>query len=349
MSLEAEVVVERGAFVLDTVLEVADGEVIALLGPNGAGKTTLLRCLAGLLPPARGQVQFGGTVVEDTATGVRVPAAGRDVGMVFQDYLLFPHLSVLENVAFGPRARGIPRAAARDLARDLLARVGLADRADARPRDLSGGQAQRVALARALAGDPAALLLDEPLAALDVDTRQDVRAQLRGHLRAFTGPTVLVTHDPVEALTLADRLLVLEHGRTSQVGTPAEVTRRPRSPWIARLVGLNLLQGRAEGTRVEVAGTHLTVAEPHEGPVDVLFHPHAVALHAERPHGSPRNTWPARVQGLDVEGARVRVHLGGPVAAVAEVTHAAVAELGLSEGREVWAAVKAVEIDVHPR
>ncbi|WP_130648399.1 ABC transporter ATP-binding protein [Egicoccus halophilus] len=349
MSVEAEIRVRRGGFVLDTTLEVADGEVVALLGPNGAGKSTLLRCLAGLLPIDAGRVALAGRVVDAPRQGVRVPAAGRDVGVVFQDYLLFPHLSVLENVAFGPRARGVPKAEARQRARRLLERVGLAERAADRPRELSGGQAQRVALARALAGDPSMLLLDEPLAALDVDTRKDVRRELRGHLQSFDGPVVVVTHDPVEALTLADRLVVLEQGRTRQSGTPAEVARRPRSPWVARLVGLNLLSGEAADTTVAVGAAQLTVPEPAHGPVDVLFPPQAIALHRERPHGSPRNTWRAVVEGMDVEGARVRIHLDGPFPVVAEVTHAAVAELGLAEGVGVWAAVKAVELTVHPR
>jgi len=349
VSLHAEVRVERDDFVLDTSLEVADGEVVALLGPNGAGKSTLLRAVAGLLPSSRARVQLGDAVVEDHHHGLRLPPAQRRVGMVFQDYLLFPHLTVLENVAFAPRSRGAGRAAARAHAHDLLERVGLAALAGARPGRLSGGQAQRVALARALAGEPRLLLLDEPLAALDVDTRKDVRAELRRHLRAFDGPTVLVTHDPVEALTLADRLVVLEGGRTTQSGSPAEVARRPRSPWVARLVGQNLLRGVADGTTVDVAGTALTTAEPHHGPVDVLFHPHAVSLHTTPPAGSPRNTWRGRIDGMDVEGARVRVHLDGPFPVVAEVTHAAAADLGLADGAEVWAAVKAVEVDVHPR
>lgn len=349
MSLRVDVRVARDGFALEADLEVAEGEIVALVGPNGAGKTTLLRAVAGLFPCERGRIRLGGRMVEDTADGIRVPTEDRGVGMMFQDHLLFPHLSLLENVAFGPRSRGAARRDAREVAATWLARVGLDERADERPAALSGGQAQRVSLARALAGGPAALLLDEPLSSLDVATRHDIRAELRMHLRAFAGPTVFVTHDPVEALTLADRLVVLEDGRTGQVGTPAEVARRPRSPWAARLVGLNLLSGHAEGTAVDVAGATLTTAEPHLGPVDVLFHPHAVALHRDRPGGSPRNTWRATVDGMEVEGARVRVHLDGPFPAVAEVTHAAVADLGLAEGAVVWAAVKAVELDVQPR
>ncbi|MEX2503767.1 MAG: ABC transporter ATP-binding protein [Egicoccus sp.] len=356
MSLVAEVTARYADFVLDARVEVDDGEVVALLGPNGAGKSSLLRIVAGLerrgdgrIGIEAGQVVIGGVTVDDVAAGVHVPAAERRVGMVFQDHLLFPHLDLTDNVAFGPRSRGTGRREARRVALDWLERVGLADRADVRPDALSGGQAQRVALARALAGDPAVLLLDEPLAALDVETRQEVRGLLRDHLRSFEGPVVLVTHDPLEALTLADRLVVLEDGRVSQSGTPAEVARRPRSSWVARLVGINLVHGVAAGTEVTVGATTLTTAEPVDGPVDVLFHPHAVALHRTRPGGSPRNTWRAVVDGMDVEGPRVRVHLDGPLPVVAEVTPAAVADLGLSEAVEVWAAVKAVELHVEPR
>ncbi|MBS3940064.1 MAG: ABC transporter ATP-binding protein [Actinobacteria bacterium] len=349
MSLAVEVTARRGDFVLDAHVEVADGEVLALLGPNGAGKTSLLRIVAGLERPDTGRVEIGGLVVDDLGAGSHVPAAERRVGMVFQDHLLFPHLDLTDNVAFGPRSRGTGRREAARVALDWLERVGLAERAGEQPSALSGGQAQRVALARALAGDPAVLLLDEPLAALDVETRQEVRGLLREHLRAFAGPVVLVTHDPLEALTLADRLVVLEDGRVTQAGTPAEVARHPRSAWVARLVGVNLLRGEAAGTEVTVGRATLTTAEPAYGPVDVLFHPHAVALHRTEPGGSPRNTWRAVVDGMDVEGARVRVHLDGPLAVVAEVTPAAVAELGLADGVEVWAAVKAVELQVHPR
>ncbi|HSK23276.1 MAG TPA: ABC transporter ATP-binding protein [Egicoccus sp.] len=349
MTLFADVTARRGDFDLDARIEVADGEVLALLGPNGAGKTSLLRIVAGLEPPTTGRVVLDGVTVDDVPAGIHVPAPERRVGMVFQDHLLFPHLDLTGNVAFGPRSRGVGRREAHRVALDWLERVGLAERAGTRPTGLSGGQAQRVALARALAGDPAVLLLDEPLAALDVETRQEVRGLLRHHLQAFGGPTVLVTHDPLEALTLADRLVVLEGGRVSQSGTPAEVARRPRSAWVARLVGINLVHGVAAGTVVSVGELSLTTADPAEGPVDVLFHPHAVALHRRPPGGSPRNTWRAVVDGMDVEGARVRVHLDGPLPAVAEVTPAAVADLGLADGVEVWAAVKAVELQVEPR
>ncbi|MEY4173801.1 MAG: hypothetical protein RI900_966, partial [Actinomycetota bacterium] len=236
--LVARVGVRFPGFAIDVPLSVQPGEVVALLGPNGAGKTTLLRALAGLQPIDHGSVVLDGTVLDDPVVGGFVEAAERSIGVVFQDYLLFPHLSVRENVAFGLRARGTAKAEARAVADGWLGRVGLADLADRRPTGLSGGQQQRVALARALAYGPRLLLLDEPLAALDAATRRDVRRELRQHLDAFDGCTVLVTHDPVDAYALADRVVVLEHGGVMQQGTLVEVAAHPRSRYVAELVGI---------------------------------------------------------------------------------------------------------------
>ncbi|HWG98583.1 MAG TPA: ABC transporter ATP-binding protein [Pilimelia sp.] len=347
--LAARLRLDRGAFRLDAALEVGPGEVVALLGPNGAGKSTALRALAGLSPLDAGRIRLGAAVLDSPADGVFVPAHRRAVGVVFQDYLLFPHLSTLDNVAFGPRCRGAGRAAARATARSWLERVGVADLARRRPGQLSGGQAQRVALARALATRPELLLLDEPLAALDAQTRLEVRAELRRHLAGHPGATVLVTHDPLDAMVLADRIVVLEDGRVAQQGDPAEITRRPRTPYVARLVGLNLLSGVAAGHTVRLPdGLRLAVAEPVHGPALVAFAPAAVALFRARPDGSPRNLWAATVDGVEAYGDRVRVHLHGPVPATAEVTPAAAAELGLVDGAAVWAAVKATETHAYP-
>jgi molybdate transport system ATP-binding protein len=234
--LDAHILVHRGTFRLDLRLAVAPGEVVALLGPNGAGKTTALRVLAGLLPLTSGHVDLDGQALDDAA-GQFVPPERRSVGVVFQDYLLFPHLSALENVAFGPRSRGASRDRSREIAGQWLARVGLADQARSRPRQLSGGQAQRVALARALATDPALLLLDEPLAALDARTRLETRAQLYRHLAEHPGPTLVITHDPLDALVLADRLVIIEDGAVIQEGDAATVTADPRTEYVALLAG----------------------------------------------------------------------------------------------------------------
>jgi molybdate transport system ATP-binding protein len=350
VTLDADVRLALGALDLDARLEVGAGEVVALVGPNGAGKTTLLRALAGLLPLGGGHVRLDGVVLDDVAAGRHVPTEARPVGVVFQDYLLFPHLSALDNVAFGLRCRGRSKADARAAARSWLGRVGLGAQAGQRPAALSGGQAQRVALARALAVEPRLLLLDEPLAALDAATRIEVRTELRRHLAGFDGARLLVTHDPVDAMVLADRLVVLEHGRVVQSGTPAEISRHPRSAYVASLVGVNLFRGRRRGaTRVELeAGGHLEVPAGADGDVFVAVRPSAVALFRTRPDGTPRNVWPGAVAGLDVEGARVRVAVDASPAIVAEVTPAAVAELDLHDRAPVWVAVKATEVDVYP-
>ncbi|WP_299953385.1 ABC transporter ATP-binding protein [uncultured Modestobacter sp.] len=349
MSLAAHVVVRRGALTLDVELAVADGEVLAVLGPNGAGKSTLLRVLAGLLAPDGGRVVVDGDRVWDDA-GRHVPAHQRSLGMVFQDHLLFPHLSVADNVAFGLRTRGARRADARATAEGWLDRVGLAGLGDRRPGQLSGGQAQRAALARALVGDPRLLLLDEPLSALDARTRLTVRAELHRHLGDYAGSAVLVTHDPVDAMALADRVLVVEDGRVVQAGTPAEVARRPRTDYVARLVGLVLLAGTGTGTTVALdGGSAVAVAAQVHGPVFVAVRPESVALYLSRPEGSPRNVWPLRLVTATPHGPVVRCDLAGEVALTADVTATSFAELGLAPGAQVWASVKASEVAVYPR
>jgi len=348
MSLRAHVVVQRGALLVDVDLTVADGEVLAVLGPNGAGKSTVLRVLAGLLVPDGGQVVVGADVWDDD--GVHLPAHDRPLGMVFQDHLLFPHLSVRDNVAFGLRTRGVRRAAARATADGWLERVGLDGFGDRRPTQLSGGQAQRAALARALVGEPRLLLLDEPLSALDARTRLTVRAELRRHLADFGGCTVLVSHDPVDAMALADRVVVVEDGTVVQEGTPAEVARRPRTDYVARLVGLSLLPGVADGTAVQLeGGGTVAVAEAARGPVLVAVRPETVSLYLARPEGSPRNVWSLLLVGATPHGSTVRCELDGEVALTADVTATAFAELGLVPGDRVWASVKASEVAVYPR
>ncbi|MEU6717300.1 ABC transporter ATP-binding protein [Nonomuraea sp. NPDC046802] len=342
MTLDARLTVTRPAFALDIVLRVEPGEVVALLGPNGAGKTTALRALAGLTPLTGGHISIDGNTVHALA------AEQRPIGMVFQDYLLFPHLSALDNVAFGPRCQGVSKAESRRVAAELLQRVGLAEHASAKPRQLSGGQAQRVALARALAVRPRLLLLDEPLAALDAHTRLEIRSQLRRHLADFDGATVLVTHDPLDAMVLADRLIVIENGALVQQGAPAEVARRPRTDYVARLVGLNLYRGQADGERVKVGELLLSVSDHLRGQAFVAFPPAAVALYRSRPDGSPRNLWEARIEGIERHGDNVRIHLDGPVAAFADITPAALADLDLVPGQRIWASVKATETHAYP-
>jgi molybdate transport system ATP-binding protein len=326
---------------------VAPGEVLAVLGPNGAGKTTLLRTVAGLELLDAGLLRVAGEAWQDE--GVRLPPDRRRVGMAFQEHRLFPHLDVRDNVAFGLA----PRRTARRQAQDWLDRLGLAELADRRPAQLSGGQAQRVALARALAREPRVLLLDEPMAALDAGARADVRAFLREHLRgasSFTGPTILVTHDPLEAMVLADRLLVLEGGRRVQDGAPHEVARRPASPYVARLMGLNLWAGQAAGTevRLDEGGRFTIPTPPPDGRVLVALRPSAVTVHAAQPApASTRNVWPGTVDSVEALSDRVRLEVRGEPTTLVDVTHAAVAELGLDAGSPVWLSAKATEAEVY--
>jgi molybdate transport system ATP-binding protein len=349
VSLDASIQLSLGPLDLDMELAISEGEVVALLGPNGAGKTTLLRAIAGLVPFRSGHVRLDGKVLEDTATNRYVPTEKRPIGFVFQDYLLFPHLSVLDNVAFGLRARGTPRGAAAGKAVQWLDRVGLASYARAKPAELSGGQRQRVALARALAPDPRLLLLDEPLAALDVTTRAEVRRDLKRHLESFRGIRLVVTHDPLEAVALADRLIVMEKGRLVQTGTPAEVTERPRSQYVADLVGVNLLRGEADHGTVRIpGGPEVAAAGAESGEVFAVIHPRAVAIYRRRPEGSPRNVWPGRASNIELMGNRVRVRIDGEVPLVAEVTPSALKELDLVEGGEVWLSFKATDVGVYP-
>lgn len=349
--LAAYLPITRGDFHLDVTLEVPPGQVVALLGPNGAGKTTVLHGLAGLLRLRAGSIRLGERVLDEPASGRFVPPQRRDVGMVFQDYLLFPHLTALENVAFGPRARGTARSAARVEARAWLDRVGLAAHAGSRPAQLSGGQAQRVALARALATRPELVLLDEPLAALDAATRLEVRSDLARHLRDFGGSALMVTHDPLDAMVVADRIVVLEEGRVVQDGSPSEVAQAPRTDYVARLVGLNLHRGRGAGAAVALdAGGVLQVADALDGPVLVAFPPTSVTLHRQHPEGSARNVWQGTIAGLEQHAHTVRVQVTAPrhPPVLADVTPAAVAELRLVPGAPVWVSFKATDTHVYP-
>ncbi|MFF9066011.1 ABC transporter permease [Streptomyces sp. NPDC014891] len=328
-------------------LDADPGTTIAVVGPNGAGKTTLLRALLGLTPRAHADLRLGD---EDVTA---LPPHRRHVAWVPQDGALFPHLSALANTAYGLRAQGVPRAEARRSARIWLDRLGVGPLAHRRPTQLSGGQAQRVALARALAARPRLLVLDEPLAALDQTTRAHVRHTLRTHLGEFGGVCLIVTHDPVEAVSLADRVLVLDEGRALQDAAPAEVTRHPRSPWVARMLGRNAWPGTAtpEGLALEGGGALVATDPPPPGtPALAIVAPEAVSVHREKPAGSPRNVWPGSVREIVASGSRLRVLVASDRAPdlVAEITPQAAAELGLAEGVSVWTSVKATEATIVP-
>ena len=343
MSLHASVQVKRNGFALDVKLTAEDGKTVAVLGPNGAGKTTLLRALAGLIP-IEGRIELGGRVLDDSAAGTHVPTELRRVGLVFQDQALFPHMTVLDNIAFGLRGRDASRTAL-----FWLDGAGLGEYANALPRELSGGQAQRVALLRTLATEPELLLLDEPLSALDVTVRAETRRELSRQLDSFRGVRLLVTHDPLEAIALADQIIVLESGKTVQSGTPEQVTAQPRSRFVADLAGVNLLRGHAHTDHIDLpGGAQLAAPDAGDGEVFAVIHPRSISLHLSRPEGTPRNVWKGRAEVIDQQGERVRVRVKGPVSLIAEVTKAAVRDLHLEPGTEVWMAVKATEVMVFP-
>ncbi len=346
--LEAHLVASRGPdFGVDVRLSMPPGGTVALLGPNGAGKSTLVSALAGLLPLDGGRIELGGRALDDPARDVFVPPDERRIGVVFQDYVLFPHLSVTENVAFGLRCRRRTRAAAEAQAADWLDRFGLSELAQRRPKDLSGGQAQQVALARALITEPDLLLLDEPLAALDVTNRAALRHALADHLAAFPGPRLLITHDPTEAFLLADAIHVIEDGRVVQTGRADDIRLRPRTRYVADLAGSNLFSGSAERGVVAIGEHRLQVADSAvSGPVLATVHPRAVSLHRRRPEGSPRNAWESRIARVEHHGDRVRLRVGAPLPLVAEVTPDALRELDLDAGTPVWVSIKATEIGV---
>jgi len=338
--LEADVTGQRGEFTIRAQLSASAGDVIALVGPNGAGKSTLLRLVAGLVP-------VGGWVRIDGADVTTQPPERRPVGWVPQQGALFPHLTAVDNVAFGIGGR---RARSRSM--HWLEQLGIADLATRKPAQLSGGQAQKVALARALARQPRVLLLDEPLAALDAVGRTDVRRTLRAHLSAFDGVTIAVTHDAVDVATIADRIIAVDGGRVVQDDPVADAMRRPRTRWLASMLGSNACHGHVRDGGVDVDGGGRLVAPdipPNDGTeVLVVFAPQAVTLHSRPPEGSARNAWRVVVRDLVDAGGRVRVDADGSPGVVAEVTPAAVAELGLHEGSVVWVSVKATELTVVP-
>ena len=349
MSLLARVNVTLPLFRLDVTLQVDPASVVALMGPNGAGKTTLLRALAGLIPLEAGRVSLGGRVLADTERRTQVPTCDRRVAMVFQDHRLFPHLTALDNVAFGLRAAGAKRATARALAAGHLAALGLSAEVGARPHELSGGQSQRVALARALATSPEALLLDEPLSALDVVTRSSVRAALSGRLAGFPGPVLLVTHDLAEAVALADRIVVVEEGAVVQRGTPTEVVARPATPYVAQLAGTNVFFGTAaDGVLTVDAGGRLPVPAGVRGRTAVAVPPGAVTLHPRPPASAGGAFYPGTLLSLEGRGPQVRATVAGDLSFLADVPLATLARDRWREGQEVWVSVAREALDAYP-
>ncbi len=344
--LDAHVVVRRPGYTLDVHLSAQRGDVVAVIGPNGAGKSTLVRAIAGIVALDDGHVVCDGETWD--GPNLQTEARRRRVGVVFQDGLLFPHLTAVDNVAFGPRSRGVSRRVAQQAARTWLDRLGVGDLADRQPGRLSGGQAQRVAIARALATEPRLLLLDEPLSSLDVGVAMALRLELTRHLADFEGVTLLVTHDALDAMTVANRVLVIDGGRVAQEGTPEEVAQRPATDHVARLVGLNVLRGTSSGTSIRLHGGGVLVSTTAaRGDVSACFPPTAVTLTATEPTGSARNRWQGRVTSVAPHGSAVRVHVDAAGGLIADVTPASSAQLGLVPGVGVWATVKATEVAVY--
>ncbi|MGH3448192.1 MAG: ABC transporter ATP-binding protein [Nocardioidaceae bacterium] len=345
MSLAAHFAVRRPEHTTAVDLDAEAGEVIGLIGPNGAGKSTTLRAVAGLVRITSGAISINGSVVADDVT--HVPPHRRNVGFVFQDHLLFPHLTASDNIAFGLRTRGVRKEQASESARAWLTRLGIPELGNRKPGQLSGGQAQRVAIARALAGQPDLLLLDEPTAALDASAAMLLRSTLRDHLASFGGVSLLVTHTALDAMVIADRLVVLDDGQIVQAGSPAEVAAQPRTQHVAALVGLNLARGIADrGVVTLPGGGTIVAAERLDGPVFAVFSPVAVSLFTEQPSGSPRNVWPGTVVSLAPHGDAVRVQISGLTPVIADVTPSGLAALDLRPGTDVWVSVKATEISV---
>lgn len=341
--LEGRVVVERGPFKLDAEVNVKQAEIVALMGPNGAGKTTLLEAILGWLPLADGQVLLDGQTLEVHGENRTVPTHEREIGMVFQDGLLFPHLNVMRNIEFGTGSSSTHVS-------ELLEPLEITNLVDRYPEELSAGQRQRVALARTLATAPKLVLLDEPLGALDVTGRVIARKLIGNVLRSNGAGALVVTHDPADAFALADRILVLEGGRVTQCAPPDQIRTRPATKWVAELVGWNFFEGDGNGSLVELAdGVEIATAHRGlDGPVAVTINPTAVALYTQEPTGSPRNSWHCHVESIEFVADVARVSLVGPFAISADVTRAAVAELGIDTGSAVWASLKATEVGIQP-
>jgi len=348
--LDARLQLRRGeSFHLDLSMSIEPGMTVALLGPNAAGKSTAVAALAGLLPLDSGRITLAGVTLDDPERDVFVVPEERKVGVVFQDYLLFPHLSVAENIAFGLRSRRVGREESLARAGEWVDRLGLAGLAKTKPGSLSGGQAQRVALARALVTEPDLLLLDEPLSALDVTTRVELRRTVAEHLESFPGPRLLITHDPTEAFLLADEIHVIEQGVVTQAGTADDIRLRPRTSYVADLAGVNLIPGIADDGVVDT-GSHLLRIADHtaSGAVMATIRPSAISVHLDEPAGSPRNSWKTEIGLIEHLGERVRLRTEAPLSLTIEITEDASKALALREGAEVWVSVKATEIGIEP-
>jgi len=351
--LAFDAAVTLGRFRLEARFDVAPGRPLALVGPSGAGKSTTLALVAGLLRPDRARIALGPRVLCDTEARIDLAPPARRVGLLFQDYALFPHLTVRENVAYGARLRHRERRAAEAAVDEWLERLGVDELGRERVDRLSGGQRQRVAMARTLAARPEALLLDEPLASLDTATRAGVRARLRDFVATVGLPTLVITHDPVDALILGERIAVLEAGRVTQEGSKDDLLRHPRTGFVAELAGLNLHRVRlapGEGLRAATAGPltfHLLAGPEHQGEVHLAFAPSEVTLSPARPAGSSQNVFQGTVSEIVPLTDRLRVAVDAGVTLLADVTREGAQALSLAAGAPVWCSIKATALRVY--
>ncbi|HAA66181.1 MAG TPA: ABC transporter ATP-binding protein [Acidimicrobiaceae bacterium] len=337
--LDARVILNRDSLTIDVELQLQHGEVIAVLGPNGAGKTSLLHALLGWLELESGWIMVNGEVIDSPDTDSYVPPQHRPFGMVFQDGLLFPHMSVEKNILFGAGKDFNLKPLAESLqVSELLAKF---------PSELSAGERQRAAIARSLAARPKVLFLDEPFSALDIQGKRRGRSLLKGALAIEVSGCLMVTHDLVDAFTLADRVMIIEGGKLTQFDVPDRIRSRPGSEWIADLVGWNYYEGIGEGSVVTLphGTTIFTAQDDLDGPTSISINPASVSIFKSQPSGSPRNTWLSSIQNIEILGGRARVSLVGEIDICADITTVAANELRQSISSEVWVSVKATEVD----
>jgi len=348
--LDVDIAKTYGCFRLEATFSVADGETLALVGPTGCGKSTCLMTIAGIVTPERGRVRFGERVLCDTEAGISVPPEKRNIGVVFQDYALFPHLTAFENVAYGLRAKGTKGRALKEKVLAALDMVGIRHLADRAPLGLSGGERQRLALARAAALDVPIMLLDEPISALDPHTRDSVRRELKALIKSLGRTTILVTHDPIDALTLGERICVLEGGKVQQTGSGMELLLYPKTEFVARFMGANFFAGTVVGVdgdgvrEVAVGATKMFTVQKAEGEVNLSFLPSEVTLSLTAPVGSALNVFKGEVEDVVHLGDRVRISVSSDVRIVAEVSERWYTALGLGEGQAVYASFKAAAV-----
>ena len=350
--LSVEVKKKLREFPLEIGFEVKPAETLVIIGPSGCGKTTTLNLISGLLDPDEGRMALGDRVLLDCASRVSVPTEQRRIGYVFQDFALFPHMTVKENVAYGLRARRRPKAEIPKKVDEVLGLVGITHLRERRPGALSGGERQRVALARAIACDAEILLLDEPLGSLDAQTRNQVRGELQRMLRVIGRIAIMVTHDYIDALTFGDKICVMDRGRVLQMGPREQLLHHPKSRFVADLTGVNFFEGTissgAEDGLAEVwvgdSCLHAASGRRDMGGVLVAFFPSDVTIGRERPTGSARNVFQSQIREIIHMGDKVRLSLNGALPMSAEVSADALDELSVREGDTVYASLKATAI-----